>query len=330
MPTRSWGEHLNRLQTPVCLGAIVLGAVLGLLAPPVAPVAARLITPVLAILLFVTFLQVPVSMSRETLTDGRFLGAVLVLNFVALPLVVELLTVAVPADPVRVAMLLVLLCPCVDYVIVFSGLAGAHADRLLATTPVLLIVQILLLPLYLLLFAGRSAVGVIDPRPFAIALGAIIVAPFLVAWATQSLARRFTPVRTARRSLDAAMVPLLAIVLMLVVASQIGRVRDHVGWLPSAVGIYIAFLMVMPVVGIGVARLFRLDVGDTRAVIFSGGTRNSLVVLPLALSLPAAESVAAAVVVTQTMVELFGMVVYVRLIPRLVPHSRGLRRASPE
>jgi ACR3 family arsenite transporter len=67
------------------------------------------------------------------------------------------------------------------------------------------------------------------------------------------------------------------------------------------------------------ARLFRLDVPSSRALIFTGGTRNSLVVLPLALALPDAYAIAPVIVVTQTLVELVGMVIYVRAVPRLVP-----------
>lgn len=55
-----------------------------------------------------------------------------------------------------------------------------------------------------------------------------------------------------------------------------------------------------------------------RALVFSGATRNSLVVLPLALALPASLSLAPVVVVTQTLVELVGMIVFVRVVPRLV------------
>ena len=66
-----------------------------------------------------------------------------------------------------------------------------------------------------------------------------------------------------------------------------------------------------------------LDVPAGRAIVFTGATRNSLVVLPLALALPDRLAVAAAVVVTQTLVEVIGMVTYVRLIPRLLP-AQGL------
>ena len=56
---------------------------------------------------------------------------------------------------------------------------------------------------------------------------------------------------------------------------------------------------------------------------FSGATRNSLVVLPLALALPAPLSLAPVVVVTQTLVELVGMVIFVRLVPRLTRSRSG-------
>ena len=42
----------------------------------------------------------------------------------------------------------------------------------------------------------------------------------------------------------------------------------------------------------------------------------------LALALPASLSLAPVVVVTQTLVELIGMVIYVRLVPSLVPQPR--------
>jgi ACR3 family arsenite efflux pump ArsB len=85
------------------------------------------------------------------------------------------------------------------------------------------------------------------------------------------------------------------------------------------VPIYGAFLLVMALLGLGAGRLFGLDVPSRRALVFSGATRNSLVVLPLALALPASLSLAPVVVVTQTLVELVGMVIYVRLVAALVP-----------
>ena len=58
------------------------------------------------------------------------------------------------------------------------------------------------------------------------------------------------------------------------------------------------------------------------SVTFSASTRNSLVVLPLAMALPAELRVlAAAAIITQTLVELIGELIYVRAIPALVRRS---------
>lgn len=114
------------------------------------------------------------------------------------------------------------------------------------------------------------------------------------------------------------MVPLMTATLFTVVASQAGAVGESLAQLLVLVPLYAGFLVVMAALGIGVGRLSRLDVPATRALVFSGATRNSLVVLPLALALPSSLSLAPVVVVTQTLVELVGMIVFVRVVPRLV------------
>ena len=63
-----------------------------------------------------------------------------------------------------------------------------------------------------------------------------------------------------------------------------------------------------------------LDAYDTptaRAIAFSASTRNSLVVLPLALAVPGAIPVLPAIIVTQTLIELLCVLISVRLIPKL-------------
>ncbi|MCR3750549.1 Arsenite efflux pump ArsB, ACR3 family [Lentzea californiensis] len=302
---------MERHQVAVCLGALAAGAVAGWAAPGAGPVLEHAINPVLAVLLYVTFLQVPVAELGRSMRAGRFLGAALVVNFVVVPLVVAALFTFLPDDQaVRLGVLLVLLTPCVDYVIVFSGLAGGDSRRLLAATPLLLLAQMVLLPGYLWLFLG-SGLAVVEPGPFVEAFVVLIVAPLALAWLTQARAARIIG------AISTTMVPLMAATLFAVVASQVPKLGDDLPQVARVVPFYVAFLVVMAFAGLAVARLFRLDAVSGRAVVFTGATRNSLVVLPLALALP--DDLAAVVVVTQTLVEVVGMVVYVRVVPRLLP-----------
>ncbi len=129
--------------------------------------------------------------------------------------------------------LLVLLTPCIDYLIVFTGLVGGARARLLAA-----------------------------------------------AAAVQAFAHSHT-------AMAGAMVPLMMVTLAVVVGSQIAAVSSQISTLARVVPLYAAFVVIAVGVEKLAGRITRLDMPSTRAVMFSAATRNSLVVLPLALALPA-------------------------------------------
>lgn len=78
---------LERHQVWIYLVAIGLGLGAGTAWPAVAPSLETLLWPALALLLYATFVQVPLLHVREAFGDRRFLAAVLLGNFVLLPLV---------------------------------------------------------------------------------------------------------------------------------------------------------------------------------------------------------------------------------------------------
>lgn len=316
-------KRMEHHQVAVYLGTMAVGAVVGWAAPDAAPGLEHAINPVLGALLYVTFLQVPAAELLRSLRDGRFLAATMVVNFLVVPLLVAAMFSFLPADQaVRLGVLLVLLCPCVDYVIVFSGLAGGSSRRLLAATPLLLIAQMVLLPLFLFLFMGSELADIVEACPFLEAFMFLIVIPLALAWATQAWAARRTTGQKVSDAASTTMVPLMAATLLIVIASQLPKLGDSLTDVAAVVPFYVLFLMVMAFAGRAVARLFRLDAPASRGVVFTGATRNSLVVLPLALALPDDLAVAAVVVVTQTLVEVLGMVVYVHAVPRLIPSGK--------
>ncbi|MDJ1372446.1 arsenic resistance protein [Gulosibacter molinativorax] len=310
---------MERQQVLHYLGALGLGGLVGLLAPGVAHPAAVAINPALGLLLYATFLGVPFARIGQAIRDWRFLATVLLLNFVLVPIVVFLVSRFVAHDDaLLVGVLFVLLTPCVDYVIVFTGLAGGAKERLLAASPLLMLAQMLLLPLYLWWFVGAEFVVAVDLAPFVEAFLLLILLPLIAAWLTQLAAgTRFGS--TIQAAASNSMVPLMMLTLAVAVASQIAEVREELATLVSVVPVYLLFALIMVPVGIGVSRAARLDIPGQRAAVFSGVTRNSLVVLPLVLAMPEPYGLAPLVVVTQTLVELILMVILIRLVPRLVP-----------
>ncbi|WP_145414381.1 arsenic resistance protein [Paenibacillus xylanexedens] len=313
-------ETMERQQTWFYVMALLAGAWIGLAAPAWGSVLHVAVSPILAVLLYSMFLQIPFTELRASWSNLRFMAALLIGNFIAIPVVVWLLTLVFPQSPgVLMGVYLVLLTPCIDYVIVFTQLGRGNEKLMLAATPLLFVVQMLLLPVYLWLFMGSDVAAVMKAGPFVEAFLLLIAVPLLLAVMTQVLCKKGV---RAQRFLHATAwlpVPMMAIALVVVVASQIGKVYNDLDSIVSVIPIYVVFLIIMPWISRLIARLFQLDTGAGRALIFSASTRNSLVVLPLAFSLPPEwATIAAAVIVTQTMVELAGELIFIRLVPGVI------------
>lgn len=115
-------EWWERHQVALYAAAIGADIAVGLVWPTTAPVLSASTNPVLALLLFATFLGVPLIEVGRAFRDVRFLGTVLVVNFVLVPVIAFGLSRFVTDDQgLLIGVLLVLLTPCVDYVIVFRS-----------------------------------------------------------------------------------------------------------------------------------------------------------------------------------------------------------------
>lgn len=309
-------DILERQQVWIYFATVALAAIIGLAVPGIGELESA-VNPALAFMLFVTFLQVPLPEIGRGLRETRFLGALLVSNFIAVPILAFLLSQFVLDDALlRLGIFMVLLTPCIDYVITFAHLGRGDARLLLSSTPILLLVQMALLPVYLSLFLGDEASELVRVGPFVHAFVWLIAVPLICAGAVQLWAARHWAGQRLSDVLGLLPVPATALVLFFVVAATIpvlGAASRHA---LSALPIYIAFAAIAPFVGWGVARAFGLQPAAGRGVAFSTATRNSLVVLPLALSVPGAIPVLPAVIVTQTLVELVAELVYIRVLPR--------------
>ncbi len=296
--------------------AITTGAALGL-AVPAASIFEVVINPALAVMLFATFLQVPLAEITIAFRNARFIGALVIANFVVIPVVSAGLIQWLPAEPMlRLGVLFVLLAPCIDYVITFTHLARGNARLLLAMTPMLLALQMLLLPVYLNLILGGEVSKIVAVEPFLHAFIWLIAMPLALAAAVQASARHSQAVAQAGALLDLLPVPATAFVLFVVMASVMPQIGLAQRAALHAAPIYLAFALIAPLTGMLAARFMRLDAISARAVSFSASYRNSLVILPLAFAVPGGAPLLPAVILTQTIVELCFLPLYVRLIPR--------------
>ena len=317
-------EALERHQVWGYLAAILAGLGLGMTRPEAAEALEGALWPLLGLLLYATFTQVPLGRLDLAARDWRFGAALLAGNFLILPLAMGAMVLLLPLAPaVQVGVLLVLLVPCTDWFISFTHLGKGDAGRAIAAAPLLLLVQLVALPAYLWLFLGADWARVAISGPLLTAFAGLILAPLAAAWLTERLARRRPNVRRLVAGLGWLPVPLLAAVLFSIAATQVGSVTTLGGVLLQVLPIFVAYLALAALLGRTLGRIFALAPPAARTLTFSFATRNSFVVLPIALALPEAWQAAVVVIVFQSLVELFGMVAFLRLVPgRLIP-DRG-------
>nr|WP_310926319.1 hypothetical protein [Halogeometricum sp. S1BR25-6] len=89
MDLNNW---IQRHQVAVYAVAVTLAIGVGINRPDSAPLIEQFIDPVLAVLLYVTFLEIPFIRLRRAFTNGQFMAAALGINFLVVPVVVWGLT----------------------------------------------------------------------------------------------------------------------------------------------------------------------------------------------------------------------------------------------
>lgn len=314
-------ELLEKHQCWLYLGCIGLGLTLGTLEPASGLMLEQLLWPLLGLLLYTTFTQIPLLNVARSITDGRFIAALLVGNFMAIPAFLALCVLWLPLSPAVLAgVLLVLLVPCTDWFISFTHLGKGNTLQAVAAAPVLLLVQIIALPVYLWLFLGAEWFQLALSASLLSAFAGLILLPLALAGLTEYAANRQPHIKAAIGQLGILPVPLLALVVFIIAATQVNNLTGLYQVMAPVMLVFVAFLVFAGWLGRFLGRLFRLPVNSARTLAFSFGTRNSFVMLPIALTLPEAWQAAVVVIVFQSLVELFGMIVYLRWVPtKLLP-----------
>lgn len=314
-------KQMETYQIHIYVATILFAIIFGLFLPSIGRSLEVLVTPVLALMLYGMFSQIPFLEIRQAFRNRCFLAALITANFIVVPLFVWVLIRLFLTDSIlQLGVMMVLLTPCIDYVIVFTHLGKGNAKLMLAATPILFILQMLLLPFYLGLFLNADAANLIHKKPFLEAFFFLIVIPLSLALIAQLLVGYKRHQYETFLIISAWLpVPFMAATLFVVIASQIDTISHHVKAIQQVIPLYITYLIASLVIGWVIKLWFQLKTDAARTLTFSIGTRNSLVVLPFALALPEPTGkLAALVIVTQTLVELMGEIFYIRVIPWLI------------
>lgn len=171
----------------VSVAVAVAGGLLAGQLPWVAANAIHLVVPALMAMLWTVFVQVPLRELGAGFRDLRFTGLSLGINFLWTPVFAYLLGWVFLQDrpDLWLGLIMLLVTPCTDWYLIFTSLAGGNLRVSTAMLPWHLVLQLLLLPVYLLLFAGA-----VVPIEYGVVLRSIALV-LLVPLALGSLFRRW-------------------------------------------------------------------------------------------------------------------------------------------
>lgn len=214
---------VEKAQSFIILAAVLAGLALGYL-PAAAQHAANFILPLLMLMLTGVFLQIPLRDFPRAAPFRRVAAASLAMNFVWTPLFAWLLGwLFLRGQPALwVGFFMLMVTPCTDWYLVFTGISKGNLPLSTALLPVNLVLQLLLLPVYLLVFAG--AVFPLDWTLILNSIGLVLFLPFIAAAVIRALAVRWRSEPWLKQKLlppvQSAQIALLALAIAAVFASE--------------------------------------------------------------------------------------------------------------
>ncbi|MDR1405203.1 MAG: arsenic resistance protein [Candidatus Methanoplasma sp.] len=117
-----------------------------------------LIEPFLMALLFVVFLKIDLRDIGRSLKNIRFSAASIVINFIWTPIFAVILGyMFLGGLDMRLGFLMLLVTPCTDWYLVFTGMSKGNVPLSTSILPTNLVLQVLLLPVYLFMYLGTGS-----------------------------------------------------------------------------------------------------------------------------------------------------------------------------
>lgn len=312
---------IEKYQIYIYFIALLSGVLVGLISNTFANILESIISASLFLLMFSMFSQIPFFNIKHSLLNIKSILALLISNFIVIPLFVYgLIQLFDISDaPILIGLCLVLLTPCIDYVLVFNALGKGNERLMIFATPLLFICQILLLPLYFTLFLNTDIFSQIDILPFFKSFLMFIIFPLLLALLLQYSSNKSKNINQILKFTSWLPEIFMALVLFSIVGSQINKIIHNLNIVITVIPIYICFLIIAPLIGTLCGKLFKVTQETKRTIAFSSSTRNALVVLPLALGLPNHwVTITTTVIITQTLCELLGELIYIKMIPKYI------------
>lgn len=271
----------EKLYTLIIFLAVIIGISIGQF-QLVRNNAESLIVPLLVAMLYITFLQIPIEEIRKAFKNIRFTYTSVLINFVGTPILAWLLALPFLGDnsALYIGFIMLMVTPCTDWYLIFTGLAKGNVALSTAILPLNLILQVILLPFFLLIFSGTT--GVIELSFLIESILMVLFIPLVLSLLTKLLLRnkqQFRDHLVAKLSVFPIVFLSLAIVAMF--ASQGQLLLDNLDLMWKITLPILLFFIVNFFVGQKTGQLMKFSKSDRVSLSITTLARNSPIPWPL-------------------------------------------------
>lgn len=269
--------NLFKNTTAYLIFAIVIGSLLGWQVPATRELANSAIDPIILALVFLLLFELPAKGIFKGLGNVRFLSIAWLVNFVAIPALGFVMASTFLAGDALfyTGLVIYFMAPCTDWYLGFTRLAKGNVELGAALLPINMISQLVLFPVYLLLFET-----VVEYK---------VDLTMLLQWFIQPLLAALF-LRVVFKTLSDKLMPVckilipvtLTLLVALIFAANIHVLREHLSVVPLLLLTVFVFFLATFFLGELVAKLARLNYGEHCALTFTTSARNAPLMLGLA------------------------------------------------
>jgi arsenite transporter len=276
---------MTRWQVPVVLAAVAIGTALGLVFD-LGDAPERLVVPALVGLLALTFAGV----NGRSFTDGirphpKIAATSLGINFVWTPVFAGLLGWLLLSDhpDLRLGLVMLLVTPCTDWYLVFTGTARGNVALAAALLPPNLVLQLVLLPIFVTALAGAAADIPLGDLAGSVAI--VLGIPLVIAAAARAIAARTGTHDRLDHALERAQpigLGLLAVAIVAIFATHARVVTDNPDAFLRLLAPLAAFFAITYLIATAASRALGLRYPERVTLAMTTLARNSPVALAIA------------------------------------------------
>ena len=289
-------ELVEKLEPAIIFSAVIIGIIFSNITI-IAQNAGHLINIFLCLMLFGLFLEVPLRDLKDSFKNVKFTSTSLIINFIWTPLFGYFLgSLFLKGNvDILIGFFMLILTPCTDWYLVFTKMAKGDLTLSLSILPINLILQIILLPIYLVIFFSDA--NTMDYTQLGYSLLIVIVIPFIAAQIVKFIFKNSLLEKTAE-TFTSLQIWFLSLAVFCIFASQGELLFSNLNSVVSIFIPLIIFFIANAIIDLLLSEKINFTYSEYASLTMTTLARNSPLALAIAInSFPGHELISIALVI---------------------------------